>query len=157
MLVISLFFIDFTSSSKTIQKIKPQTDSFADITPVIEPPQITAQTAKQNQPAIKDAPLMKRPAINKPSYLPPIATQPKQPPQYQGNLMDHQAYNAFHQQQQAALEQRFIEASEAKITTLETLLAKGREQGLEQHKLQVAIEKITALKAMQEKLKTAQQ
>lgn len=106
--------------------------------------QASAKTTTSQQ-----IPPITTPEYTTPEYLPVIAKSPTRAAQYQGELSDHQAYNKFHQQQQTQLEQRFVIAADEKIAHLENLLEKGRQQGLSQQQLQVAIDKITALKRMQ--------
>ncbi|NMM41219.1 hypothetical protein [Pseudoalteromonas arctica] len=138
-----------------------------DLTPVTPAPQInnasaptainpdmTAEAAIDSHTPVKDTDASQQlPPITTPSYLPVIAKKPITANQFQGDLTDHQAYLNFHEQQQTQLEQRFIIAAQQKITNLESLLEKGRQEGLPQQQLQVAIDKIAALKDMQAKLK----
>ena len=117
-------------------------------------PSNAAKAVIDNQASAKTTtsqqiPPITTPEITTPEYLPVIAKSPTRAAQYQGELSDHQAYNKFHQQQQTQLEQRFVVAADEKIAHLENLLEKGRQQGLSQQQLQVAIDKITALKRMQ--------
>ncbi|MEH6393405.1 hypothetical protein [Pseudoalteromonas sp.] len=111
--------------------------------------QASAKTTTSQQIPPITTPEITTPEYTTPEYLPVIAKSPTRAAQYQGELSDHQAYNKFHQQQQTQLEQRFVVAADEKIAHLENLLEKGRQQGLSQQQLQVAIDKITALKRMQ--------
>lgn len=139
-----------------------------DLTPVTPAPQInnasaptainpdmTAEAAIDSHTSLKNTDASQQlPPITTPSYLPAIAKNPISASQFQGDLTDHQAYLDFHKQQQTQLEQRFVIAAQQKITNLESLLEKGRQKGLPQRQLQVAIDKIAALKDMQAKLKS---
>lgn len=112
-------------------------------------PSNAAKAVINSQASAKTTISEQMPPITTPKYLPVIAKNPARAAHYQGELSDHQAYNKFHQQQQTQLEQRFVIAAEEKIANLESLLEKGRQQGLSQQQLQVAVDKITALKRMQ--------
>lgn len=90
--------------------------------------------------------------ITAPAYLPSIASDTSNAASYQGDLTDHQTYKAFHEERENQLEHRFIIAAKKKVINLEELLAKGRRQNLPQTQLQVAIDKIAALKKVQKEL-----
>ena len=91
-------------------------------------------------------------AITEPNYLPPLNKSKLSSVQYKGDLDDHKAYQQFQQEKQHALESSFISAVNTKVTTLESLIAKGRKQGMKQEQLQEAIDKIALLKKTQQSL-----
>lgn len=90
--------------------------------------------------------------ITEPNYLPPLNKSKLSSIQYKGDLDDHKAYQQFQQEKQHALESSFISAVNTKVTTLESLIAKGRKQGMKQEQLQEAIDKIALLKKTQQSL-----
>ncbi|CAM4359685.1 hypothetical protein [Pseudoalteromonas ostreae] len=135
--------------------VTPATQIKSAPTPIAISPNMNAKaTIDSHTSLINTEASQQLPPITTPSYLPVIAKNPISASQFQGDLTDHQAYLDFHKQQQTQLEQRFVIAAQQKITNLESLLEKGRQKGLPQQQLQVAIDKITALNDMQAKLKS---
>ncbi|WP_462155114.1 hypothetical protein [Pseudoalteromonas piscicida] len=92
--------------------------------------------------------------ITEPEYLPPISQAEKQIDDFQGDLSDTEAYQAYLDQKDTKLKQQYIAAVDGKVEQIETLLARGVKEGLPQQQLQEARDKITALKDMQSKLRT---
>lgn len=92
--------------------------------------------------------------ITEPEYLPPISQAEKQIDDFQGDLSDTEAYQAYLDQKDTKLKQQYIAAVDGKVEQIETLLARGIKEGLPQQQLQEARDKITALKDMQSKLRT---
>ena len=92
--------------------------------------------------------------ITDPEYLPPINQAEKQMDDFQGDLSDTEAYQAYLDQKDAKLKQQYIAAVDDKVAQIEVLLARGIKEGLPQQQLQEARDKITALKDMQSKLRT---
>ncbi|NMR26440.1 hypothetical protein HH219_13005 [Pseudoalteromonas sp. NEC-BIFX-2020_015] len=92
--------------------------------------------------------------ITTPHYIPNITKKTVNAANFEGDILDHQAYLDFHNEQQTRLEQRFVIAAKEKIVKLENLLEKGRQHGLPQTQLQEAIDKIAVLKNMQAKLES---
>ncbi|MGA4605792.1 hypothetical protein [Pseudoalteromonas maricaloris] len=92
--------------------------------------------------------------ITDPEYLPPINQAEKQMDDFQGDLSDTEAYQAYLDQKDAKLKQQYITAVDDKVAQIEVLLARGIKEGLPQQQLQEARDKITALKDMQSKLRT---
>ncbi|QTH72118.1 hypothetical protein [Pseudoalteromonas xiamenensis] len=88
-------------------------------------------------------------AITPAEYLPPIAKSNHDEQRYSGDLNDYQAYEAFHHEKDRALKQAYIQAATEKISVLEQLLQRGKEANLPKEQLQEAIDKIDALKNMQ--------
>lgn len=93
-------------------------------------------------------------SITEPEYLPPISQTEKQMDDFQGDLSDTEAYQAYLDQKDVKLKQQYIAAVDVKVAQIEALLARGIKEGLPQQQLQEARDKITALKDMQSKLRT---
>ncbi|MCF6435954.1 hypothetical protein [Pseudoalteromonas sp. MMG022] len=85
-------------------------------------------------------------------YIPPIA-EPTHAPSYQGDLNDHEQYQAFAETQERQLKQQYIDAATDKIKRLEALLARGRAEGISKEQLDFAQQKIAGIKAMSEELR----
>ncbi|MBR8844363.1 hypothetical protein [Pseudoalteromonas sp. JC3] len=105
------------------------------------------------KPNAKTSPKAVKP-ITEPEYLPPINQAEKQMDDFQGDLSDTEAYQAYLDQKDAKLKQQYIAAVDGKVAQIEALLARGVKEGLPQQQLQEARDKITALKDMQSKLRT---
>ena len=84
-------------------------------------------------------------------YIPPIG-QSAASPLYQGDLNDHEQYQAYTDARERALKQEFIAAVQTKVEKLEALLERGRAEGISQDELDFAVEKINGLKAMRQKI-----
>ena len=138
--------IDGLNQAKNVKQITSLEFTAADMTQELKSTQLETGTTNNTSPP----PL---PAITSVAYLPNIVRNTQPVAQYSGDLNNHQAYQDFHLEQQRQLEQRFVIAAKAKILKLEDLLAKGRQKKLSQEQLQVAIDKINALKQMQIDLK----
>ena len=138
--------IDSLNKAKSVKQITSLELTTADMTQELKSTQLNTVTTNNTSPQ----PL---PPITSPAYLPNIVKNTQPVAQYGGDLNNHQAYQDFHLEQQRQLEQRFVIAAQAKISKLEELLAKGRQKKLSQEHLQVAIDKINALKQMQINLK----
>ncbi|ODS13424.1 MULTISPECIES: hypothetical protein [Pseudoalteromonas] len=138
--------IDGLNQAKSVKQITSLELTADDMTQELESTQLktvaTSNTSSQPLPKITSV-----------AYLPNIVKNTQPVAQYNGDLNNHQAYQDFHLEQQRQLEQRFVVAAKAKILKLEDLLAKGRQKKLSQEQLQVAIDKINALKQMQIDLK----
>ncbi len=138
--------IDSLNQAKSVKQITSLELTTADMTQELKSTQLNTVTTNNTSPQ----PL---PPITSVAYLPNIVKNTQPVAQYSGDLNNHQAYQDFHLEQQRQLEQRFVIAAQAKILKLEELLAKGRQKKLSQEQLQVAIDKINALKQMQINLK----
>ncbi|WP_409425040.1 MULTISPECIES: hypothetical protein [unclassified Pseudoalteromonas] len=138
--------IDGLNQAKSVKQITSLELTAADMTQELESTQLETVTTNNASP-------QRLPAITSVAYLPNIVKNTQPVAQYSGDLNNHQAYQDFHLEQQRQLEQRFVVAAKAKILKLEDLLAKGRQKKLSQEQLQVAIDKINALKQMQIDLK----
>ncbi|MCG9759072.1 MULTISPECIES: hypothetical protein [Pseudoalteromonas] len=101
--------------------------------------------AKTSRKAVK--------SITDPEYVPPISRVEKQKDNFQGDLSDTNAYQAYLDQKDAKLKQQYIAAVDVKVEQIETLLARGIKEGLPQQQLQEARDKINALKDMQSELR----
>ena len=138
--------IDGLDQAKSVKQTTSLELTADDMTQELESTQLKTATISNTSPP----PL---PTITSVAYLPNIVKNTQPIAQYSGDLNNHQAYQDFHLEQQRQLEQRFVIAAKAKILKLEDLLAKGRQKKLSQEQLQVAIDKINALKQMQIDLK----
>ncbi|CAH9059711.1 hypothetical protein PSECIP111854_02461 [Pseudoalteromonas sp. CIP111854] len=84
-------------------------------------------------------------------YIPPIGKPITSEP-YQGDLNDHESYQAYGDAKERKLKQAFIKAAKHKIERLEALLKRGKAEGISADELIFAQEKIAGIREMSKKL-----
>ncbi|MBE0367054.1 hypothetical protein PAUR_a0352 [Pseudoalteromonas aurantia 208] len=113
-----------------------------------------AEPLSNKQPSldIKNIPMQSNAKPSVKPYVPPIQATPSNA-DYTGDLNDHHAYQQFHNDQEKALKLAYITATKSKVKRLETLIERGKHEGVTEQQLTFAREKIAGLNAMANKLK----
>ncbi|GEK08403.1 hypothetical protein HUZ36_11940 [Pseudoalteromonas sp. McH1-7] len=152
-LIIALFTLKYANNSWQPLQPSLSREIQADLLPAEFPTELRAKKDTSQPTSSKKDDTFTIAPIHPPQYLPPINNATKNELQYQGDLTDPEAYQAYLDDKEVQLKQAYIAAVDSKVEQLDALLTRGVQAGLPEAQLQEARDKISALQHMQNTLR----